>query len=133
MYLPIHTNMHTICTHIHIYYTGLMSILTHVLEPPSGKLSEDDEEVEMDPGLLIIYDYEAIHIALPHAGAPVRVGADIAESAERFKEFVHRTIQATPVSEEEQCVVKRMFPGGGGWWSTLPKYSTDYHRTLSDW
>ena len=48
--------------------------------------AENAAEVPADPGLIILYDPEAVHIALGQPNSPVAQGATINESLENFKQ-----------------------------------------------
>ena len=68
--------------------------------------------VEKDPGLIIVYAHDqVIHDALGQPGAPIAQGATPSESSEAFQEYIFQTILGTPVSLDENCVVKSTLGG----------------------
>ena len=83
-------------------------------------------EAEADPGLIIIYDAEAVHDALGQANAPVQQGVDQAESVHNLQEYVYTQVLATPCSESEHCV-ERISDG-----NVREYYPQLFHRLPAD-
>ena len=61
-------------------------------------------EAEVDPGLIIMYDPGAVHVALAQPNAPVQQGVDIAKSLENLQRYVYLQVLAMPCSEPDHCV-----------------------------
>ena len=80
-----------------------MALKDESATPPSLK--------EEDPGLLLLYNDEAVHEALAEPNVPVAQGGTVGASVEAFKQFVFTVIVATPVAVDEHCVVARAVPG----------------------
>ena len=74
------------------------------MEQPHAAATVQPAEAEEDPGLIIIYDPEAVHEGLGQANAPVQQGNDMGESLRNFQAYVYRLILATPCSEMDHCV-----------------------------
>ena len=83
-------------------------------------------EAEADPGLIIVYDPEAVHDALGQANAPAQQGVNQAESVHNFQEFVYTQVLATPCSESEHCV-ERISDG-----NVRAYYPQLFHRLPAD-
>lgn len=66
------------------------------------------EDIEMDPGLVILYDDEVIHIALGQPGSPIAVqpGWSVVGGG------LSSCLQTTPFSEDQNAVVKSQNPAG---------------------
>ena len=83
----------------------------HVLDLMSVLSVQPEKEKATNPGLIIIYDMEAVHVALGQPDSPVIQGATQAESVEAFKKYVIDVLMLTPCSDEEHGVQKRSTPG----------------------
>ena len=91
--------------------------------------AENAAEVPTDPGLIILYDPEAVHIALGQPNSPVAQGANMKESFENFKQYVYgKILLKTPCTESEHAI--RKCDGGPGVQET---YFTElFHRLPAD-
>ena len=63
-------------------------------------------ELATDPGLIILYDVEAVHIALGQANSPVTQGATPGQSLDHLKQYVYTRVMSTPLSDKEHTVRK---------------------------
>ena len=63
-------------------------------------------ELATDPGLIILYDVEAVHIALGQANSPVTQGATPGQSLDHIKQYVYTRVMSTPLSDKEHTVRK---------------------------
>ena len=79
-----------------------MSVKGDVVSPAA----ENAAEVPADPGLIILYDPEVVHIALGQPNSPVAQGATINESLENFKQYVYGQVLLTPCTESEHAIRK---------------------------
>ena len=79
-------------------------------------------EKAADPGLIIIYDSEAVHVALGQPDSPVIQGATQAESVEAFKRYVFDVLMLTPW---RHALTKSMAFG------TVPGYDRLLSRTVA--
>ena len=78
-------------------------------------------EKATNPGLIILYDVEAVHTALGEQGSPIVQGTTQAESVDAFKKYVFEVMMLhTPCSDQEHGVEK----------STLGRRSMKYHPEL---
>ena len=68
-------------------------------------------ELATDPGLIILYDVDAVHIALGQANSPVTQGATPGQSLDYLKQYVYTQILSTPISDKENAVRKCDTPG----------------------
>ena len=84
--------------------------VVHVLDMSVPSVQPEKEKAT-NPGLIIIYDMEAVHVALGQPDSPVIQGATQAESVEAFKKYVIDVLMLTPCSDEEHGVQKRSTPG----------------------
>ena len=59
----------------------------------------------------ILYDVDAVHIALGQANSPVTQGATPGQSLDHLKQYVYTQILSTPISDKENAVRKCDAPG----------------------
>ena len=86
-------------------------------------------ELPTDPGLIILYDPEAVHIALGQPNSPVTQGATINESLDDFKQYVYNQVLVlTPCTESEHAI--RKCDGGSGVQETF--FTELFHRLPAD-
>ena len=101
-----------------------MSVKGDVVSPAA----ENAAEVPADPGLIILYDPEAVHIVLGQPNSPVAQGATINESLENFKQYVYGQVLLTPCMESEHAI--RKCDGGPGVQETF--FTELFHRLPAD-
>ena len=86
-------------------------------------------ELPADPGLIILYDPEAVHMALGQPNSPVTQGATVNESLHEFKLYVYNQILVlTPCTETEHAI--RKCDGGPGVQETF--FTELFHRLPAD-
>ena len=72
-----------------------------------GDVSPAAAEFPADPGLIILYDPEAVHVALGQPDSPVPQGATVNESLDEFKLYVYNLILVlTPCTETGHALRK---------------------------
>ena len=62
--------------------------------------AEDSREVAEDPGLIILYDCDAVHTTLGQPNAPILQANDAPTSLQNFKRYVYQIVMMTPCSED---------------------------------
>ena len=77
-----------------------------------GPAAANAAELPADPCLIILYDPEAVHIALGQPNSPVTQGATINECLDNFKQYVYSQVLLTPCTESEHAI--RKCDGGPG-------------------
>ena len=98
------------------------------MESDTGSAAENAAEVPEDPGLIILYDPEAVHIALGQPNSPVAPLVNMRESFEIFKNYVYRQVLLTPCNESDHAI--RKCDGGPG---LQESYFTElFHRLPAD-
>ena len=94
----------------------------------TGSAAENAAEVPDDPGLIILYDPEAVHVALQQKNSPIAPGRTMMESFELFKKYVYGQVLLTPCNESDHAI--RKCDGGPGLQET---YFTElFHRLPAD-
>ena len=96
-------------------------------------LSTMDKERVGHPGIVLCYAADqALHDAVGEPGSPVARGPTPAVSAARLREFIFRTILATPLSQDDNCVVEKASKAGISYFHTVfHRMSQDqYHRVV---
>ena len=87
-------------------------------------------EEATDPGLVILYDIEAVHVALGQPGSPVIQGATQAESVEAFI-YIFDVLMHSSCSDEEHGVQKPSTPGTIEYYpELLQRLPADTYRKL---
>ena len=88
--------------------------------PTTVQVLKSTGEKEKDPGLIIVYDVEAVHIALGHTTEPVPQGVDIVQSLHNFQQYVYQQVIAMPCAVAAHCIEKtRNNPQGREYYQNL--------------
>ena len=95
--------------------------------------SVEPEERATDPGLVILYDVEAVHTALGQRDSPVVQGTSQHESVEAFKKYIFEVIMHTPCSDVDHGVLKSLATRTRQYYpELLQRMSADtYYRVIS--
>ena len=85
-------------------------------------------EVAEDPGLIIIYDCDAVHTALGQPNAPIPQANDAPTSLQNFKRYVYQMVMMTPCTEDDHALER---PASVG--STRREFYPElFHRLPAD-
>ena len=94
------------------------------------------DEKEEDPGLIILYNVDAVHTALQHPTAPVQQGANMAQSVDNGAKYVYTKVMGTPCTWQNTVSKRPALTRRVG--SIIPIFSiaclpTCIRLSLSDW